>query len=98
MMSSVTWNPFNPNLGSPRHEQPEGFDAGDNIGMYCHTTIMYHSNQLLCCLPGIDEQPPDKDEHLAQAALQRTAGIKQKAAIQDNCEWFCMCSLIVLLT
>ena len=90
--------PLNPNLGSPRHEQPEGFDAGDNIGMYCHTTIMYHSNQLLCCLPGIDEQSPDKDEHLAQAALQRTAGIKQKAAIQDNCEWFCMCSLIVLLT
>ena len=57
--------PLNPNLGSPRHEQPEGFDAEDNIGMYCCTTIMYHYNQLLCCLPGIDEQSPDKDEHLA---------------------------------
>ena len=75
-LSDMESIPLDPNLGSPRHEQLEGFDAGDNIGMYCCTTIMYHSNQLLCCLPGIDEQSPDEDECLAQAALQRTAGIK----------------------
>ena len=67
--------PIDPTLRTPMRE--EFADVGnDNISKWSSSEIHIYVINMLFYSPGIDEQSPNEDEHMAHVVLQKTTGSK----------------------